>query len=289
MKRGAKAQIPRSSAPDVAGLAARARAVRAATVSMAHKGRTSHVASALSSVDILVTLYFHSMRVDPNAPEDPTSDRFILSKGHGCMAWFATLAERGYFPADLLGEYSINGGRLAEHPSPGSVPGVDVATGSLGHGLSIAAGMSLARRIDERPGRTFVVLSDGECNEGSVWEAAMFAARWRLDNLIAIVDYNKWSLDGPTNDIMPIEPLVDKWKAFGWTVYEIDGHDIRQILDALDLVTKQYGDNKPKCIIAHTVKGRGVSNWEELHMHLGRGEEMMKGVREGRATYGNVE
>lgn len=266
MKRGAKAQIPRPSAPDVAGLAARARAVRAATVSMAHKGRTSHVASALSSVDILVTLYFHSMRVDPNAPEDPTSDRFILSKGHGCMAWFATLAERGYFPADLLGEYSINGGRLAEHPSPGSVPGVDVATGSLGHGLSIAAGMSLARRIDERPGRTFVVLSDGECNEGSVWEAAMFAARWRLDNLIAIVDYNKWQAMGRSDEVTALAPLADKWRAFGWETTEVDGHDLAALATVLDAVPLATG--KPTAIVAHTVKGKGVSFMEgDLEWH----------------------
>ena len=266
MKRGAKAQIPRSSAPDVAGLAARARAVRAATVSMAHKGRTSHVASALSCVDILVTLYFHSMRVDPNAPEDPTSDRFILSKGHGCMAWFATLAERGYFPADLLGEYSINGGRLAEHPSPGSVPGVDVATGSLGHGLSIAAGMSLARRIDERPGRTFVVLSDGECNEGSVWEAAMFAARWRLDNLIAIVDYNKWQAMGRSDEVTALAPLADKWRAFGWETTEVDGHDLAALATVLDAVPLATG--KPTAIVAHTVKGKGVSFMEgDLEWH----------------------
>ena len=266
MKRRAKAAIPRASGPDVAGLAARARAVRAATVRMAHKGRTSHVASALSSVDILVTLYFHSMRVDPNAPEDPTSDRFILSKGHGCMAWFATLAERGYFPADLLGEYSINGGRLAEHPSPGSVPGVDVATGSLGHGLSIAAGMSLARRIDERPGRTFVVLSDGECNEGSVWEAAMFAARWRLDNLIAIVDYNKWQAMGRSDEVTALAPLADKWRAFGWETTEVDGHDLAALATVLDAVPLATG--KPTAIVAHTVKGKGVSFMEgDLEWH----------------------
>jgi transketolase len=266
MKRGSNAAIDGCSEPDVAGLAARARAVRAATVRMAHKGRTSHVASALSCVDVLVTLYFHSMRVDPVRPEDPASDRFILSKGHGCMAWFATLAERGYFPADLLDEYSLNGGRLAEHPSPGSVPGVDVATGSLGHGLSIAAGISVARRIEGRPGRTFVVLSDGECNEGSVWEAAMFAARWKLDNLVAIVDYNKWQAMGRSDEITALAPLADKWRAFGWETTEVDGHDLAALATVLDAVPLATG--KPTAIVAHTVKGKGVSFMEgDLEWH----------------------
>jgi transketolase len=258
--------IPQGSRPDVAGLAARARSVRAATVRMAHTGHTSHVASALSCVDVLVTLYFHSMRVDPDAPEDPSSDRFILSKGHGCMAWFATLAERGYFPADLLREYSLNGGRLAEHPSPGSVPGVDIATGSLGHGLSIAAGISLARRIEERSGRTFVVLSDGECNEGSVWEAAMFAARWKLDNLIAIVDYNKLQAMGRSDEVTALAPLTEKWRAFGWETTEVDGHDLAGLATALDAVPLAPG--KPTAIVAHTVKGKGVSFMEgDLEWH----------------------
>jgi transketolase len=233
---------------------------------MAHKGRTSHVASALSCVDILVTLYFHSMRVDPTNPEDPSSDRFILSKGHGCMAWFATLAERGYFAADLLDEYSLNGGRLAEHPSPGSVPGVDVATGSLGHGLSIGAGIALARHIDERAGRTFVVLSDGECNEGSVWEAAMFAARWKLDNLVAIVDYNKWQAMGRSDEVTALAPLADKWRAFGWETTEVDGHDLGGLATLLDAAPLATG--KPTAIVAHTVKGKGVSFMEgDLEWH----------------------
>lgn len=255
-----------SSTLDVNDLAARARAVRAATVRMAHTGRTSHVASALSCVDILVTLYFHSMRIAPDVPDDPASDRFILSKGHGCMAWFATLAERGYFPGALLQEYSLNGGRLAEHPSPGSVPGVDVATGSLGHGLSIAAGRSLVRRIDGRPGRTFVILSDGECNEGSIWEAAMFSARWELDNLVAIIDYNKWQAMGRSNEVTALAPLADKWRAFGWETVEVDGHDLAGLATALDKVPISAG--KPTAIVAHTVKGKGVSFMEgDLEWH----------------------
>jgi transketolase len=254
------------SASDTFDLAAQARIVRAAALRMAHEGHTSHIASALSCADILVALYFHSMRVNPSVPEDPNSDRFILSKGHGCMAWFATLAARGYFPFEVLKEYSIDGGRLAEHPSPGAVPGVDVATGSLGHGLSIAAGISLARRIDERPGRTFVVLSDGECNEGSVWEAAMFAARWKLDNLIAIIDYNKWQAMGRSNEVTALAPLVDKWRAFGWETAEIDGHDLAALSAVFDAVPLSPG--KPTAIVAHTIKGKGVSFMEnDLEWH----------------------
>lgn len=136
--------------------------------------------------------------------------------------------------------------------------------------------------------RTYCILGDGELHEGQIWEAAMFASNYKLDHLTAIVDYNKWCIDGPTNDVIAIEPLVDKWQAFGWWVREIDGHDMRQILDVLDMTVRMYGDNRPKCIIAHTVKGHGISNWEALHMHLGRGDEMMRGVEEGRRRYGNL-
>jgi transketolase len=232
-----------------------------------------------------------------------------MSKAHCCEAIYAALVELGMFPKETLGTYYCYASPFQGHADRWCTPGIDFSGGSLGQGLSFAAGLALAEKLKIKlfpPSRedtflpryivrynpkfrTYCIMGDGEMHEGQVWEAAMFAAKFKLDNLIGIVDYNKWSLDGPTNDIMPIEPLVDKWKAFGWTVYEIDGHDMRQVLDALDLVTKQYGDNKPKLIIAHTIKGRGVSNWEELHMHLGRGDEMMKGVQEGRAKYGDME
>ena len=247
-------------------LGARARRVRAATVRMAHEGHTSHVASALSCVDILVAIYFHSMRFLPGSPDLQPEDFFVLSKGHGCMAWYATLAERGFFPPEVLREYSKNGGRLAEHPSPDSVPGVEVATGSLGHGLAIASGVALGRRLDGRPGRSFAVLSDGECNEGSIWESAMFAARWKLDNLVAIVDYNKFQAMGPTAETTALAPLAEKWRAFGWETHEVDGHDLPALVRVLDAAPTAVG--KPTAIVAHTIKGKGVSFMEaDLEWH----------------------
>jgi transketolase len=175
--------------------------------------------------------------------------------------------------------------------------------------LSFAAGLALAEKMKTRLNppertetfmpryivrinpeyRTYCILGDGELNEGQNWEAAMFAGKYKLDNLIAIVDYNKWCVSGPTNDIMPVEPMLDKWKAFGWWVTEIDGHDLRQICDTLDLTVSMYGDNRPKVIIAHTVKGRGIPSWEDQHIHLGRGKEIVTGVKEGRAKYGDVQ
>jgi transketolase len=247
-------------------LEGRARAVRAATIRMAHQGRTAHVGPALSCVDILVALYFHALRADPSTPEAQREDRFILSKGHGCMSYYATLAERGYFPRSVLGEYARDGGRLAEHPGPRCVPGIEVATGSLGHGLAIAAGAALARKMDGRPGRTFVLLSDGECNEGTVWEGAMFAARWDLDGLTAIVDYNKLQAMGRSNEVTALAPLAEKWRAFGWSTREVQGHDMGELVTALDALPWERG--RPSALIAHTVKGKGVSFMEnDLEWH----------------------
>jgi transketolase len=254
------ASAPTVNAALLASLAARARAVRAATVRMAHDGKTPHVGSALSAVDVLVALYFHAMRGDPVAGS-ADDDLFILSKGHGCMSYYATLAERGVFPASLLASYAQNGGALPEHPTPGHIPGIRVATGSLGHGLAIAAGMAHARALDGRPGRVFTLLSDGECNEGSVWEAAMFAAGRRLDNLIAIVDYNKLQAMGRSDEVTGLAPLADKWRAFGWGTQEIDGHDLTAVVVALDALPTAPG--RPNAIVAHTVKGKGVSFMED--------------------------
>jgi transketolase len=252
---------PRIDADLLAILATRARAVRAATVRMAHDGKTPHVGSALSAVDLLVALYFHTMRIDPTNGGATDEDVFVLSKGHGCMSYYATLAERGYFPATLLASYAQNGGELPEHPTPGHVPGVRVATGSLGHGLAIAAGMAHARQLDGRPGRVFTMLSDGECNEGSVWEAAMFAAGRRLDGLVAIVDYNKLQAMGRSDEVTALAPLADKWRAFGWGTRELDGHDLAAVVAALD--TLPFESGRPSAIVAHTVKGKGVSFMED--------------------------
>jgi transketolase len=226
---------------------------------MAHAGRTPHVASALSCADVMATLYFGAMRIDPATPEEDGRDRFILSKGHGCMALYAALAERGFFPEDVLDEYAREGGRLAEHPAPRCVPGIEAATGSLGHGLSLGAGLALAAKIRGQSHRVFVLLSDGECAEGSVWEAALFASARGLDNLVAIVDYNNWSAMSRTSPYL--EPLAEKWKAFGWSCVEIDGHDTGVIAAALSRAP--FEPLRPAAVVARTVKGKGVSFMED--------------------------
>ena len=269
-----------SSPTLVESLAARARTVRAATVRMAHDGKTPHVGSALSAADLLVALYFHAMQIDPAAPA-ADDDVFILSKGHGCMSYYATLAERGFFPASVLATYAQNGGELPEHPTPGRIPGVRVATGSLGHGLAIAAGMAHARALDDRAGRVFTLLSDGECNEGSVWEAAMFAAGRRLDRLVAIVDYNKLQAMGRSDEVTALAPLADKWRAFGWGTREIDGHDLSTIVATLDALPFEPG--RPNAIVAHTVKGKGVSFMEddlEWHYRPPNDDDLAKALAE---------
>ena len=231
---------------------------------MAHAGKTPHVASALSCVDLLVALYFSVLRIDPAKPEDPDRDRLLLSKGHGCMAQYGALAECGFFPEAVLEEYVRDGGRLAEHPGPHCVPGIEAATGSLGHGLPIGAGLALTAKVRGANYRVFVILSDGECYEGSVWEAALFAPAQKLDSLTAIVDYNGWSAMAPTRPAM--EPLADKWRAFGWSVQEIDGHDVEALMAALAAVPFEPG--RPSAIIARTVKGKGVSFMEnDLEWH----------------------
>jgi transketolase len=231
---------------------------------MAHAGRTPHVASALSCVDILVALYFSVLGIDPASPDDPDRDRLLLSKGHGCMAQYGALAERGFFPEVVLEEYARDGGRLAEHPGPHCVPGIEAATGSLGHGLPIGAGLALAAKVRGANYRVFVVLSDGECYEGSVWEAALFAPALSLAGLTAIVDYNGWSAMAPTYPAM--EPLAEKWRAFGWSVQEIDGHDVEALASVLAAVPFEPG--RPSAIIARTVKGKGVSFMEnDLEWH----------------------
>lgn len=246
------------------GLHRTCRNIRASILRMAHHGGTPHVSPALSCVELLAGLYYSVLRIDPEHPDSPGRDRFLLSKGHACMAQYATLCERGFFPRHLLDQYATDGGALAEHPSPGCAPGIEAATGSLGHGLSIGAGLALAAKLRHKDYRTFVLLSDGECNEGSVWEAAIFARRYELDNLIAIVDYNKWSAMDRTDTFL--EPFAAKWEAFGWATAEIDGHDLDAVTTALGAAPLQAG--RPTAFIAHTVKGKGVSFMEnDLEWH----------------------
>lgn len=249
-------------AVDIRKLEQLARTIRVRAVEMSHQARTPHLASALSCIDILVALYAGEfLRVDPQTPQAPERDRVIFSKGHAAPALYATLAESGFFDKELLNSYNQNGAILAEQPSPGSVPGLELATGSLGHGLSVGLGMALAGRIQERFYRVYALLSDGECNEGSVWEAAMLAGAQKLRNLVAIVDFNKWQATGRSKEVMALEPLKAKWESFGWSAYEVDGHDLPALVDVLRNVPD--GSGKPVAVVAHTVKGKGVTFMED--------------------------
>ncbi len=234
----------------------RARRIRCRILKMVHASKSSHVGTALSSVDILVALYFKVMRIDPKRPDWGARDIFLLSKGHGCTAQYATLVERGYADAKVLEGFAADGGTLWGHATSGTLPGVEASTGSLGHGLPIGLGMAIA----DPARRVFVLLGDGECDEGSVWEAALFAGHRRPENLVAIIDYNKIQSLGDTKDVLNLEPLADKWKALNWGVREVDGHDIGAITKALSSLPFKKG--RPSVLIAHTIKGKGVSFME---------------------------
>jgi transketolase len=228
---------------------------------MVARAKASHIAGSLSMADVLSALYESVLRFDPKNPDWPGRDRFILSKGHACAALYAALAFKGFFPEDWLDGFFQDDGRLAGHATSSGVPGIEFSTGSLGHGLPVAAGMALADKRSRTGRRVFALLSDGECDEGSVWEAALFAGHHGLDNLVAIVDYNKIQSLGRVEEVLNLHPLADKWRAFGWSVREIDGHDMAQILSALKSLPLETG--RPSCVIAHTVKGKGVSFMED--------------------------
>lgn len=238
-----------------------ARCIRGKIVELSHKTQTPHLGSSLSCVDILVAAYWGALEIDPETPQSLIRDRLILSKGHASTTLYVALAYRGFFPVELLDTYTKSGSSLVEHPIFGSVPGIEATSGSLGHGLSLGLGMALAGRIQERSYRVFVVMSDGECNEGSVWEAAMLAPAQRVDNLVAVIDYNKWQATGRSHDTMAISPLKEKWEAFGWNAYEVDGHDLNALVEVLRNSPTVSG--KPTAIVAHTVKGKGVSFMED--------------------------
>jgi transketolase len=240
-----------------------ARRIRYKLVQISHAAGTAHLGGALSCVDILVASYFKVLRLNPRQPQDPLRDRFIFSKGHAATALYTTLAIRGYFPLDWLEKIAQPGSPLAEQPAPHCAPGVELATGSLGHGLPVAVGMALAGRIQHQKYRVFVLMSDGECNEGSVWEAAMFAPAQKLDQLVVIVDYNKWQATGRSNEIMALPSLRDKFAAFGWDALEVDGHNHPELIAALQKVSAGVGTGQPIAIIAHTTKGKGISFMED--------------------------
>lgn len=239
--------------------------IRRHALRMVHRSRASHIGSCLSAADILAVLYRDVLRVDPTEFGQPDRDRFILSKGHAAAIVYAVLAECGFFPVSWLDDYSQEGSPLMGHISH-HVPGVELSTGSLGHGLSVGCGMALAGKREGRPYRVYVLLSDGELDEGSNWEPILFAPHHCLDNLVVIVDYNKIQSFGSVAEVLELAPLAAKWEAFRWNVQEIDGHDHKQIAAALQAVPMT--PDRPTCIIAHTVKGKGIGFMEgELAWH----------------------
>ena len=236
-----------------------ARSIRAHALRMVFKARSSHIGSCLSMADILAVLYTRILQIDPEQPQLAERDRFILSKGHAAAIMYATLAERGYFPVEHLDSYCVNGSTLTGHISH-AVPGVEVSTGSLGHGLPIAVGMAIAAKASGLTSRVYCLLSDGECDEGSNWEAILFSPHHKLDNLIVIVDFNKIQSFGRVSEVLNLEPFAAKWRAFGWDTREVDGHDLAALEHGL---SAPPDSGKPRVFIAHTIKGRGVSFMED--------------------------
>ena len=254
--------------------------IRLDIVTMINLGSSSHIGSALSCVDLIISLYSNYLKIDPKDPKDPNRDIFILSKGHAGAAVYATLANFGFFSREKLKTHYQNDSDLSGHVSHKNVPGVEFSTGSLGHGLSVATGLALAMKKKAEDRKVAVLLSDGECDEGSVWEAAMFAAHHQLSNLLCVIDYNKiQSLDTVANTL-GLEPFADKWKSFGWEVIEENGHDFEKLELALER-TKEA--EKPVCLIAHTTKGKGISFMENSvlwHYRTPVGEELDMAIHE---------
>jgi transketolase len=266
--------------------------IRQDIIKMVTLAGSGHPGGSLSATDILTALYFRLMRIDPDHPDWPDRDRFILSKGHACPVWYAALAERGYFDKSHLGTLRKLNSILQGHADMQKTPGVDMTVGSLGQGLSAGLGMALSGKLRSRDYHVWVVIGDGELQEGSIWEAAMAGAKWKLDNLTAVLDYNRIQNDDFVDAIMPVDPVADKWRAFNWNVLEIDGHDMEEIVSGLETAKTIKG--KPSIIIAHTVKGKGVSfmenvpAWhgkapseEEAQVALGEIDQQIAEVRHG--------
>jgi transketolase len=253
----------------LATLREKAKLCRRETIRLVAIAKSGHYGSVFSSAEILAVLYYHVLRIDPQHPAWPERDRFILSKGHVAVGLYPLLANLGFFDPALLDTYTRLGSPLGDHPDMRQIPGIDFSSGSLGHGLSVGVGMAMAARITGRSNRVYVLLGDGELDEGQVWEAAMSAAHFGLGNLIAIVDRNRVSVDGDTAEVMEVEPLAEKWAAFGWRVAELDGHDLSALLECFAALPGP-DSRQPTLIIAHTVAGKGVSFMEErFEWHLG--------------------
>lgn len=265
----------------IAALQAHSQHIRRNVLEIAARVKSSHIGGSFSVADILTALYFKVLRINPKNPNDANRDRLIFSKGHCALALYATLAERGFVRESVLGDFFADGKLLTGHPTRNCIPGVEASTGSLGHGLSVAAGIAYAARMDKKKYRAYAVLSDGECDEGSTWEAAMSAAHHKLDNIVAIIDYNRLQGFGRTDEVLTLEPLAEKWKSFGWAVKEVDGHDFTELLDAFKKAPFIKG--KPSVVIAHTVKGKGVSFMEnslDWHYKYPQGEEFARALKE---------
>ena len=242
-------------------LAERARELRLDSLEMIHRRGAGHPGGSLSAAEIMAALFFHKLNIDPARPDWPERDRFILSKGHASAILYAALSRRGFFPREDLPHWGEVACHLQGHPDRLKTPGVDMTSGLLGHGIAIGVGLALAARRLGLSYRTYVLLGDGECQGGIIWEGAMAAAKFRTASLTAILDYNDVQLDGAVHDIMPLEPLIDKWRAFNWAVLEINGHNLRQVLEALDTASEIHA--RPTIIVAHTTKGKGVSFMED--------------------------
>jgi transketolase len=257
-----------SDAALIEKLAAIANLLRRHVIKMTHAAGSGHPGGSLSAADMIAALYFHELRVDPRRPNWPDRDRFVMSKGHACPIWYAALAERGYFPVEDLVKLRHISSHLQGHPDMCKTPGVDMTAGPLGNGLSAGLGMALSARITERDFCTYVMVGEGDQQEGCTWEAAMMGGFHKLGNLTVLIDYNRSQVDGKSDDILCLDPLADKWRACCWAVREIDGHDLGQILDAL--AWARGVTDAPTAILAHTTKGRGVSFMEDRHEWHGK-------------------
>lgn len=285
--------MKRPSRALVAMLEEKAYQIRRLSLEMITYGQVGHPGGSLSEADILACLYFSELQVDSKNPKWEDRDRFLMSKAHSCPGQYAALALKGFFPVDEIYTYGAIHSRLQSHPDMGKTPGVEISGGALGQGLSVAVGMALGlRRMKKYVPRVYCLVGDGETNSGQIWEAAMAAANYRLDNLIAIIDYNKVQAKGFVHELMAIEPLADKWRAFGWEVQEVDGHDVEELLEALHTARNIHVRGKPSMIIAHTIKGKGVS-WMEFnsrwHTHVPLPAQADAALREMARCFGHPE
>jgi transketolase len=267
---------------DIKNLEKIASQIRGKLVEISCNSKTPHLGGSLSCVDILVALYWDVLKINPLDPYHPERDKFILSKGHAATAIFTVLAFKNFFPLEYLDSYASDGSLLEEHPSPNSVPGIELGTGSLGHGLSVGVGMALGSKLNKVKNKIVVLMSDGECNEGSVWEAAMFAPAYMLDNLFVIIDVNGWQATDKSNNVLKLQPLKDKWESFGWEVNEFDGHDMGKLINSLNAI-KNNNSFKPYAFITNTIKGKGVSFMEDdnnWHYRIPTTEEVVLANKE---------